>query len=89
MRKDLLKNVIDVRTRIDYDDFHYPSSINIPRLTLLSDPSLYLNKKNTYYLICDKGLVSASCANVLNLLGYHCISIAGGLEEYKKQNKIS
>ena len=37
-----------------------------------------------YYLICDLGKVSLSCARVLNALGYNCYSIKGGIEGLKK-----
>lgn len=76
--------IIDLRKKFDYNEFHIPKSINIPRMNLLGDPSLYLNKKDKYYLLCDKGTISLSCCNILNALGYHCYSIDGGIEKYKE-----
>lgn len=71
--------IIDIRSKIDYDENNL-GTINIPRLTLLSDPSMYLNKNDEYYLLCDKGTVSFSCARILNALGYKCYSIKGGIK---------
>ena len=50
---------------------------------LMSSPDLYINKCDTYYLICDKGTVSLSCAKILNALGYKCYSVIGGIEGIK------
>ncbi len=79
--------VIDIRPKNLYDKLNYPGSINIPRLKLLRDPSLYLDKNEKYYLICDTGELSYPTAKVLNALGYHCYSVMGGLDRYKKTLK--
>lgn len=72
-------NVIDIRTSLAYNK-HNLGFKNVPRLMLLSDPSKYLNKNEEYYLLCDTGLVSLSCSNILNALGYRCYSIKGGID---------
>lgn len=72
--------VIDIRTSIEYNEFHYPNSINIPKNSLLSSPEIYLNKNKKYYLLCTKGHVSLYCAKILNALGYNCYSISGGIK---------
>lgn len=77
-------NIIDVRSKLDYDNYHVSGSVNIPRFNLLQNHESYLNKNDDYYIICDKGEVSLSCAKILNALGYHCYSIIGGIEELKK-----
>ena len=76
--------IIDIRNSLEYDNNHVSNSVNIPRLKLLSKPDIYINKGNKYYLICDKGTVSLSCAKILNALGYNCYSIIGGIEGIKK-----
>lgn len=75
--------VIDIRSTSEYEEYRYPGSICIPRLTLLKNPEAYLSKEKEYYLICHKGEVSLSCARILNALGYHCYSVDGGIERYK------
>lgn len=75
--------MIDVRSLSEYEDFHYPGSINVPRLTLLKNPDGFLNKEACYYLICQRGEVSLSCAKILNALGYNCYSVTGGINQYK------
>lgn len=77
-------NIIDVRSKLDYDNYHIDGSINIPRFNLLQNHENYLNKNDYYYIICDKGEVSLSCAKILNALGYHCYSIIGGIEGLNK-----
>lgn len=81
---DLNNLIIDVRSSVEYNNYHYKNSINIPRLLLLKNPEKYLNKINDYYLICNKGEVSLVCARILNALGYKCYSIIGGIESLKK-----
>ena len=76
--------IIDVRSPLDFANNSIPFSINIPRIKLMSNPELYINKNEKYYLICDLGKVSLSCAKVLNALGYNCYSIKGGIEGLKK-----
>lgn len=76
--------IIDIRNSLDFDNDHVLGSFNVPRIKLLSKPDIYMNKNDYYYLICDKGMVSLSCARILNALGYNCYSIVGGIEGIKK-----
>ncbi len=73
-------NIIDIRSSLDFYEENIIGSINVPRIILLSNPSMYLNQYDDYYLVCDKGKVSLSCCKVLNALGYKCYSIIGGIE---------
>lgn len=75
--------LIDIRSEIEFNSYNIPGSINIPKMNLLNSPEVYLNKYDTYYLICSKGITSLSCANILNRLGYKCYSIEGGIEKAK------
>lgn len=76
--------IIDIRTSIEYNNYHYPGSINIPRMILLKNPEKYINKNSEYYLLCSKGLLSSKTANILNALGYNCYSITGGIDSIKR-----
>ena len=79
------KRIIDIRTSIEFNKDNIKGSINVPRINLLKDPNLYLNKKDIFYLLSNKGEVSLSCAKILNALGYKCYSIIGGIEKIKKK----
>ena len=79
------KRIIDIRASIEFNKDNIKGSINVPRINLLKDPNLYLNKKDTFYLLCNEGEVSLSCAKILNALGYKCYSIIGGIEKIKKK----
>ena len=76
--------IIDIRSSLDYSDKHIPNSINIPRMILMTNPDLYMNKNEEYYLICDSGKISLSCAKILNALGYRSFSINGGIDNILK-----
>ena len=79
--------IIDIRSALDFASDGEQNSINVPRAILMSNPELYMNKKDSYYLICDKGILSLSCAKILNALGFNCYSVAGGIEGIKKISK--
>lgn len=79
---DLLKlnnpNIIDIRGVDAYNIGHIPNSRNIPSYNLLSNPSLYLNKGQKYFIYCSKGYTSIEvCGKLLNM-GYNVININGG-----------
>ena len=75
-------NIIDIRSSTKYSDNHIPFSINVPYDRLMSNPSKYLNKYDTYYIYCQKGITSKSCVNVLRAMGYNVFSVIGGYEEF-------
>lgn len=77
--------IIDIRDNISFSEYNIKNSINIPKIKLLSDPNLYINKSEIIYIICDEGKSSKSTANILNKLGYKCYSIEGGIDSIKKQ----
>lgn len=76
-------NIIDIRTSTEFNEFNIGGR-NIPRMNLLKNPEYYLDKNNTYYIVCNKGTVSLSCSRLLNALGYNCYSVAGGIDDLKK-----
>jgi len=76
-------NIIDIRTSAEFNEFNIGGR-NITRMNLLKNPEYYLDKNNTYYIVCNKGTVSLSCSKILNALGYNCYSVAGGIDDLKK-----
>jgi len=75
--------IIDIRDNYQFNMGSIPTSINIPTNFLLTNPSIYLNKNNTYYLYCEYGTTSKSVCNKLATQGYNVINILGGFREYK------
>lgn len=76
-------NIIDIRTSTEFNEFNIGGR-NITRMNLLKNPEYYLDKNNTYYIVCNKGTVSLSCSRLLNALGYNCYSVARGIDDLKK-----
>ena len=85
--KELLKkgsdvDIIDIRSNQRYNDNHIPNAKNIPSETLVSNPSKYLKKEETYYLYCQKGATSIKVCSLLNNLGYKTVNVNGGYEAW-------
>lgn len=70
--------IIDIREAYEYAPFHLPTAVNIPYQSLVMYPERYLNRKDTYYLICQHGGESYRACLLLEPAGYKVISIAGG-----------
>ena len=76
-------NIIDIRDKYSYNMGNLTGSINIPYYSLLSNYSIYLNKKSTYYLYCDYGKQSKEISNRLNLFGYNTYYVKEGYLDFK------
>lgn len=70
--------IIDIRDPYQYAQFHLPSAVNIPYQTLVMYPERYLNRHDTYYLICAHGGESYRACVMLEPSGYKVMSILGG-----------
>ena len=79
--------IIDIRDNYTYNQGHINNAINIPYYSLLSNHSIYLNKKDTYYLYCDYGRQSMEISNRLNLFGYHTFYVKEGYLYFKNNYK--
>ena len=73
-------NIIDIRSTLEYNEQNIKESKNIPKIILMANYDVYLNKEEEFYLLCDKGIVSLYCVKILRSLGYKCFSIKGGIE---------
>lgn len=62
--------LIDVRSKDKYMINHNPYSINIPYDNLMMNYKKLLDKRNKYYLICDKGHKSKQAVRILSFYGY-------------------
>ena len=76
-----MKNIIDIRSSDKYNINHIPGAINIEYLELLSNPSSYLNKNDTYYLYCTSGIRSKKATELLSILGYRVINVKDGYKD--------
>jgi rhodanese-related sulfurtransferase len=77
-------NIIDIRTKDEYDEGHIKTSINIPNSQLMCNCGRYLDKSKTYYIYCQFGKSSIKTCMYLNQLGYSVINIKGGFDEFFK-----
>jgi len=75
-------NLIDVREIDEFADFAIANSNNIPLADLMVNHQLYLNKDETYYLICRVGARSGQATYHLSELGYNVINCRGGVLSY-------
>lgn len=75
-------NIIDIRDNYLYSLGSIPGSKNIPEQDLLYKLEYYLDKNNTYYLLCSNGRRSSRLANLLNNMGYKVYNIVGGYKKY-------
>lgn len=76
--------IIDIRDKYQYNLGNIPTSKNIPKNFLLSNPSEYLNFNDIYYIYCQYGSTSAKVCNELNKKGYKVVNVIGGYNEYKR-----
>ena len=77
-------HLIDIRDRYSYQKGTIPFATNIPYILLLTNPEMYLNKNEVYYLFCERGITSERVCESLSEKGYHVVNIIGGYEQYKK-----
>lgn len=80
-------NIIDIRDNYTYNQGHIKNAKNIPYYNLLSNHSMYLNKKDKYYLYCDYGHQSMEISNRLNSFGYNTFFIKEGYLYFKNNFK--
>lgn len=85
--KDLLLldniTIIDIRDKYEYSSFHIDNTINIPYHLLWKYPDKYLNKEETYYLLCEEGYRSKKLSKHLRALKYNTITVIRGYKDIK------
>jgi rhodanese-related sulfurtransferase len=67
--------LIDVRHPLEYAKHHDKRSINIYADKLIMNPSKYLNKHDTYYIMCEKGVLSKKVIRTLTYYGYNLVQV--------------
>lgn len=75
-------NIIDIRSKQKYNFGHILDAKNIDKSELILNPNKYLNKKDKYYIYCQKGTSSLRLCQILNNIGYNVYNIKGGYEKW-------
>ena len=85
--KDLKKmigkiNIIDIRKSYLYKLGNVPTSKNILKNFLLTEPNKYLDKEKEYYIYCAQGFESIKVCSELSKKGYKVVNVLGGYSDY-------
>ncbi len=62
--------LIDLSSSQDFFIKHHPDAVNIPYQKFMLYYDRYLDRKNPYYFICEKGLHSQKVVRMLEYFGY-------------------
>lgn len=83
--------IVDVRSKLEYDEGHIPGAVVIPEQTIYQQfPEKYPDKNKTFYLYGVNGYNGAAVTRLLRSMGYDkAFNIENGLTGWKKNgNKI-
>lgn len=73
--------IIDVRDIEEFNKFNLYNSINIPYLELYNNFNNLLDKKKTYFILCETGYRSKRISKLLNRNHYKAIYIKRGIKQ--------
>tara|TARA_B100000242_G_C43030740_1_gene480168 strand:- start:1198 stop:1596 length:399 start_codon:yes stop_codon:yes gene_type:complete len=65
-----ISQIVDIRTKAEYDLGHYPNSIHIPVDKINKDTVKVLDKSKTVLVYCNTGQRARYAANKLDKLGF-------------------
>lgn len=74
-------NLLDIRTKLEYENGHIPGYINIP-VDELRDHLNQLNKNKPVYITCQVGLRGHIASRILSQHGFDCYNLSGGYRLY-------
>ena len=82
--------ILDVRTENEFKSGHIEKAINIDYESkdFLNNCNSILNKENTIAIYCQSGYRSNKSANILTNNNYKVINLKGGIDNWKKHNKL-
>lgn len=75
--------LIDVREKSEYAKGHLERAVNVPAKMLIDNTELFLNKQDTYYIVCAFGSRSSNVCSNLTKKGYNVVDVKGGTFGYK------
>lgn len=73
---------IDIRSKGDFIKGHIDGAVNIDYIFLVLYPERFLKKEIKYYIYCNSGKKSKMVTSKLNKLGYNCVNLEGGYNNY-------
>lgn len=76
--------LIDLRSRVMYEQGHIDSAINVSKGELVNNTDKYINKNETVYIYCEAGINSSKVCSLLSTRGYKVINVLGGYNAWKK-----
>ena len=76
--------IVDVRTKAEYNQEHYPNAINIPVDEIEHRLSEFNSKTDCIILYCVSGVRSEQAASILKKNGYTHVINAGGISNMPK-----
>lgn len=71
-------NIIDLRASEDYNAGTIKGAVNAPSMGLMLNSKKFLNKDETYYIMCYSGNTSTMVCKALSKKGYDVVNVAGG-----------
>lgn len=80
--------LIDIREASELRGGTIRTAKHVTMQTLLTNPDKYMNKEETYYLLCRSGNRSGTAAKRLAKEGYQVVSVDGGFSSYRGKNKV-
>lgn len=83
---EMISNIIDIREPAMFNINHIEGVKNIPMMGLLLNHETFLQKDQTYYIMCQMGVKSQSTVIELTKLGYNVINVEGGMSSYVEKN---
>lgn len=79
--------LIDVREPSEFKNSSIKTAKNIPMGSLLARPESYLDKRKSYYLMCQSGARSKSVAKTLLKNGFSVVNVSGGMLRYSGKKR--
>lgn len=73
-------NVIDLRRSEDFKRCSFKGAVNVTIIGLLFNTKKFLNKEDTYYLMCYSGNTSSNATMILDQRGYNVVNVVGGYQ---------
>ena len=74
--------IIVIRSTNEFEEYHIIDAINIPYNLLMEKHHLFMNKYQTYYIICKNGTKSYHATKYLMRLGYNVVNVIGGIDHW-------
>lgn len=74
--------LIDIREAYEFKGGSIKTAKNIPMGSILSNPEKYLDKRKTYYIMCQSGSRSKNTSKALLKKGFNVINVSGGMIRY-------